>query len=136
MQDEISQKIAGAVGPTLALNEGRRAAQKRIEDLSAWDLYLRGRWHYYQNSVESRLRAIACFERSTELAPEFSDGHACIAPALIGNVVYGFSHARERDLKRATEEARLAIQLDSNNANAWRALAHALSMVGDTAAAL
>ena len=136
LQDEVSRNIAGAIGPTLAVNEGQRAARRPTNDPSAWDFYLRGRWHFHQQSKENRLKGLACFERAIELDPQLAEAHAWISRVVYGNIVYGFSNDRKRDLERATAEAQLALQLDNNNATAWRSLAQALSMAGENGAAV
>ena len=136
IQEEVSLKMAGAVGPTLTFNEGQRAAGKPPRSLSAWDHYLRGRWHYYRQGKEARDEALACFEHAIELDPGLAEAHAWVSRVLTGNIAYGFSTDRESDLRRASEAARRAVKLDNNSAGAWRALAQTLFEASDIEGAL
>jgi adenylate cyclase len=44
-QDEITMEIAGAMGAELTAVESERAAQQQTQSLTAYDLFMRGRWY-------------------------------------------------------------------------------------------
>ncbi len=135
VQDEVAQNIAAAIEPALARSESQLAVHRPPANLLAWDLFLRGQWHFHQVSGDNRDKALAYFERALALDDELADAYIGISRILHGNVVYGHGTGRERDLLRAATAARRALELDNDNAWAWYCLAMAQSTSGDAPAA-
>lgn len=52
VQDELTQCVAAAIEPALMKAETEQARRKTPEQPAVWDLYLRGRWHYYRHTEE------------------------------------------------------------------------------------
>jgi TolB-like protein/class 3 adenylate cyclase len=78
MQDEITTRLARALGIELVAAEGRRAERERPNNMNAADLAMRGWAIAYQfRSVERRREARALFEAALRL----DNGHV---PALCG----------------------------------------------------
>ena len=46
VQDEITMKLAGAIMPELSVAEQKQALRKPLENLGAWDFFLRGQWRH------------------------------------------------------------------------------------------
>ena len=72
IQDEITTAIAGAMGAKLAVTEEERAAQQQPQNLTAYDLLMRGRYCHAQgwlegNFDEMQAEARSCFERAIEI---------------------------------------------------------------------
>ncbi len=53
VQDEIVDRVAGAIEPEMLRTETLRAREKTPEALTAWDLIFRGMWHFYQSHTGS-----------------------------------------------------------------------------------
>lgn len=90
----------------------------------AYDLYLRGRYHWNLRSRGEQLRALEYFERASELDPGFAAawaGVANVCGTLVGSALVP---GREEETQRkAFEAAKRAIQLDARNAEAYSSLA-------------
>ena len=84
IQDEITTAIAGAMGVKLALTEEERAAQHPPQNLTAYDLLMRGRYWHWQRALEGnwdemQAQARSCFERAIEINPRFAAAFAWLA---------------------------------------------------------
>ena len=130
VQDDITSSIVGRVAPELLLQEAGRARAKPIESLDAWDLYLRGLWHYYQGkSTDEFNRARELVLSAISINAEDPLPHLLLARilmrGLIGRWFRGSSIWNE-----ATREAELAVRLDEGNAVAHATLAVVYGYLG------
>src|SRR5215475_2312952 len=48
VQDEITERVAGAIEPELLKREGLRAMSRGMKSLTAWDLVRQGTWQFHQ----------------------------------------------------------------------------------------
>jgi TolB-like protein len=48
LQDEVTEKVVGAIQPEMLLSEGRRAGRKEPTNMDAFDCCMRGIWHAHQ----------------------------------------------------------------------------------------
>ncbi|MFA6957157.1 MAG: winged helix-turn-helix domain-containing protein [Thermoanaerobaculia bacterium] len=97
---------------------------RAVKNAEAYDLYLRGRYHWNLRAREDLLRAVEYFQRAVELDPEFASGWAGLANAygtLVGNSMVP-GREEETQLK-SIDAAKRAIELDANNAEAYASLA-------------
>jgi len=75
LQDEIVHEISGRVHPALDRAEGEKRPD-RPSELDAWELFLRGRWHFNASTREELIEAIAFLEAAIELDPSFVDAYS------------------------------------------------------------
>jgi adenylate cyclase len=118
------------------MNEAQLSARQPLANPSAWDLYLRGLWHFNRITEDQRADALACFEQAIALDPALADAHVGVARVLHSGVVYGLETDRAAVLTRALAAARRAIDLDHRNAYAWFILAMARATGGDAETAM
>jgi adenylate cyclase len=71
VQDEITERVAGAIEPELLKIEGG-AAISRTENLNAWDLVRQGMWHFHQVRRETHFRARELFREALKLDPKLA----------------------------------------------------------------
>ena len=74
VQDEMTDKVAGAIEPELLKTEGR-AAISRTEHLSAWDLVRQGTWHFHQITREGVWRARELFREALKIDPQMPEAN-------------------------------------------------------------
>lgn len=122
----IQDSIARAIGATLTerLVRGPHAARARsVEELEAYNLYLRGRYAWHRRTQESLAAAVAYFEEAVATAPAYARAHAGLADAY---AVQGFYDYRPPDdaFPRAEAAARRALELDPSLAHAHATLAY------------
>lgn len=123
IQDEITERVAGAIEPELLKTEGAQAAVRHTGNMTAWDLVRRGTWHFHQVTRNTHLKARELFRQACKLDPQLPEAHIWLARVTAGVVPYGWSQDPAADLKEGMEAALKAIQLDERNPYAHYALA-------------
>ena len=121
VQDEIAGTIAGRLRLSLAADRGAQAVQPPTRNMSAYELYLKGRGLLYQRGP-SIGKAIDCFKEAVALDPEYAQAWAGLADGYTTSGYSGYTPASET-MPRALEAARRALQLDPDLAEAHSALA-------------
>src|SRR5262245_5065834 len=123
IQDEIAERVAGAIEPELLKTEGAQAAARHTDNITAWDLVRRGTWHFHQVTRENHLKARELFRQACKLDPELPEAHLWLGRVSAGVVAYGWSDNPVADLQEGMEAALKAVQLDERNPYAHYALA-------------
>src|ERR1051326_5871242 len=123
VQDEIAERVAGAIEPELLKTEGAQAAARHTGNVNAWDLVRRGTWYFHRVTRETHLKARELFRQACKLDPELPEAHVWLARVSAGVVPYGWSENPAADLQEGTEAALRAIHLDERNPYAHYALA-------------
>jgi TolB-like protein/class 3 adenylate cyclase/Flp pilus assembly protein TadD len=123
MQDEISQKIVARLKEDLAGSSLTTAIVKPPTDnIDAYNLYLKGRYHWNRSNPEDIGKAIKIFEEVSRLDPGFALPYCALAYcySFLGSTglvapAEAFPKARDYTLK--------AIELDPNHAESHLSLA-------------
>jgi tetratricopeptide (TPR) repeat protein len=123
IQDEIAERVVGAIEPELLKSEGVEAVARHTGNMTAWDLVRRGTWHFHQVTREGHFKARELFREACRLDPELPEAHIWLARVCAGVVPYGWSEDPSVDLREGLEAALRAIQLDQRNPYAHYALA-------------
>src|SRR5215813_13187827 len=123
IQDEIAERVAGAIEPELLETEGAQATARHTDNITAWDLVRRGTWHFHQVTRENHLKARELFRQASKLDPELPEAHLWLGRVSAGVVAYGWSDNPAADLQEGMEAALKAVQLDERNPYAHYALA-------------
>ncbi len=129
VQDEITQAIVTALRATLAgaATIPAASAPRGTEDLTAYDLYLKGRYYWGRRGEVGLRRAIGFFEQAVARDPNFARGHAGLSMAQVVLPIFATVSA-DSILALATRHAERALALDSTLAEAHLALAYARKM--------
>jgi adenylate cyclase len=136
LQDEIALAVAKAISPAITEAEQRRALRKPPESLGAWEAYQRGLWHAMKFSADHITPARELLNRALELDPTLASAHAVLAWLyVIESGAYGLRPFQEAAFLEA-EQARMAVNLDPNDAYAHGILAFALFVCQEIDAAL
>ena len=125
VQDEITERVAGAIEPELLKHEGGQAAQRIAGSLSAWDLVRRGTWYFHQLTEATHLRSRELFREAVDLTPQLAEAHMWLARAGTSIVSYGWADDEMAEMKEAMDAAIKAVQFDEKDAYAHYALAMA-----------
>ena len=115
IQDEIAERVAGAIEPELLKTEGAQAAARHTGNMTAWDLVRRGTWHFHQVTRENHLKARELFRQACKLDPELPEAYLWLGRVSVGVVPYGWSSNPVADLQEGMEAALKAVQLDERN---------------------
>jgi TolB-like protein len=123
IQDEIAERVAGAIEPELLQTESRHAAARHTGNMTSWDLVRRGTWHFHKITRNDHLTARELFRRACAIDPQLGEAHIWLARASAGICGYGWSATPAEDIEEGLHAARQAIHLDPQNAYAHYALA-------------
>ena len=130
VQSEIAIQVAGALEAVLTPAEQARIAAAPTADLTAYDLYKRGRQLYYEYQEESNERAIQLFREALAADSALADAWAGLADAYAQTVSRWAAGLAWAD--SAALAARQAVALAPESSIAYKALALALSQQGRT----
>jgi tetratricopeptide (TPR) repeat protein len=119
VQDEIAERVAGAIEPELLRFEGASAGGGG----SARDLVRRGTRFFHLITRETHFQARELFRQARELEPSFADAHVWIARVSGGIIAYGWSDDAVADAREGITAALTALRLDEQNAYAHYGLA-------------
>ena len=131
VQDEITQSVATAIEPAMALAERQRVSRKPPESLDAWEAYHRGLWHFLNQEVDENQKAKEVFQRAIQLDPGFAAGHYALALCNIWDGWVYASRSMEDCVAVARPLAHRALGLDDADSMSHFAMGYVLQMSGD-----
>lgn len=122
-QDQIAQRVAGAIEPELLRSESALAALRHPAEAThpggsatTWDLVHRGAWHFHQVHRGGHLQARELFRQACAVDPEFAAAHLWLARVNAGLAAYGWTEHEADDLREGVAAAFEAIHRDEKNA--------------------
>jgi len=129
LQDKITGSVVGAIEPTLRKVEIERARRKPVENLDAYDLYLRALPHVYAFRPDENLAGLELLRKAIDLDPTNAPALAYAAWCLEQRLVRGWPPIGQDDAETAVALARRAIAAGSGDAMALVAAGFVLVMV-------
>jgi TolB-like protein len=140
LQDRVTERVVGAIAPTVEKAEIERAKRKPTGSLDAYTLYLRGLASSYQDtSQQANDEALRLFNRATELDPGFAAAYGCAAACYAYGRGVGWTPGTVDEVAEVTRLTRRAIELGKDDAIALASSGWALAYIVrdfDRAAAL
>jgi len=118
LQDEVSAAVVSAIQPRMLQTEIEMATRRPLENLTAYDLYLRARQKMYLRTREGYAEVIRLTHRALDLDPRSASAAFVAADGHLSNVALGFSTDPQFDRSEAIRLARLALSLDENDERA------------------
>jgi serine/threonine-protein kinase len=123
MQAEVASAIAREINVRLTATEQSRLASAPTVNTEGHDAYLLGRYFFNRPSDDNLRKAIAQFEKSVALNPQFAAGYSGLSDAYLwAGYNEGLLTASVGKVKSKAAAER-AVQLDSNSAEAHASLA-------------
>ena len=123
IQDEIVEEVVGAMRPQLVQSERLRAVREQPRDLGAYDLTIRGRWHYFRYSKGDNAKARSFFERALDIDPSYAKAWSRLAATHLMDVFYEWADLPAESLIEMERATRACIEADSEYAGGYRVLA-------------
>jgi len=130
IQTEVAQNVADALKTQLLDEERQRIEKKPTGNISAYTLYLKGRYLWNERNRESLEKATKYFEEAIKREPEFALAYSGIADSYIVLVDHGYL-APSEGYAKAKSAAMKALDIDDTVAEAHTSLANTLSYHGD-----
>jgi TolB-like protein len=116
LQDEISDKVVGAIEPNLRNAEFNRMRRRRPDSLEAYDLVLRAQPFAYSHLAEDAAIAIPLLNKALEFEPDYAAAHAPLA--LCYHSRFSRAGLNEADRNSAIHHAHAAIASGPDDATA------------------
>jgi TolB-like protein/tetratricopeptide (TPR) repeat protein len=123
IQDEIAERVAGAIEPELLRTEGRLATTRHTGNVTAWDLVRQGTWQFHKIAREGHHAARKLFRHACSIDPGLPEAQIWLARVNAGLVAYGWSDDPGADIREGMEAAARAIHLDGRDPYAHYAFA-------------
>jgi TolB-like protein/Flp pilus assembly protein TadD len=123
VQDDLAERVAGAIEPELLWTEGIPPPVRHTGDIPAWDLVRRGMWYFHQVSLPTHREARACFRQACARDPHLPEAHLWLGRVNAGFIAYGWSNTPDADRQEGLAASLRAIALDDRNPYAHYALA-------------
>jgi len=136
MQDEITSSLSAAIAPEIFRAEASAPARSASTDLTAWDRFLKGLSHYYQQTKADFEASIGLFREAIALDPALAIAHAYLATILTQGVHYGWIRSTRELWGEAMDLTETSVRLDPRSSFAFSILAYLHAMEGNYEAAL
>jgi adenylate cyclase len=136
MEDEVVEKIVGALAVTLTQGEEQRLRQRGTGNVEAYQFWLRGRELLTRSTRESVAQARAMYRRAIEIDMNFPAPHAGLALAAISDYVSDWALDPAQALEEAERWARRAVELNDQEPVSHMALGNVLLWQRDHEGAL
>lgn len=113
IEEEIAREISETLRVRLTGEEQKRLGKRHTENKEAYQLYLKGRYHWNRRSGETLQRAVTCFEQAIEKDPAYALAWAGMADCYALYGAYEVLSAKEA-VPRAKEAALKALEIDDS----------------------
>jgi len=129
LQDQVTERVVGAIAPKLEQAEIDRAKRKPTESLDAYDYYLRGMACVHRWNREANNEALRMFYRAIELDPDFASAYGMAARCYSQRKASAWMVDRPQEIAEAARLARRAAELGKDDAVALCTAGIALAFV-------
>jgi adenylate cyclase len=125
-QDEVVEKIVGALSVTFTRGEQQRLHRRGTASVEAYETWLRARASLTRGTRESVAQAKAMYRRAIEIDGNFPAPHAGLALAGISDYSSGWAADPAQELDEAETWARRALELNDQDPVGHMALGNVL----------
>jgi adenylate cyclase len=129
LQDQVTERVVGAIAPKLEQAEIERASRKPTDSLDAYDCYLRAHAAIHPWTRPGNEEALRLFYRAIELDPGFAAAYGMAAWCRVQRKVGGWMEDPAREIAETARLAHRAAELGKDDAAALSAAGFALAYV-------
>jgi serine/threonine protein kinase len=122
LQSEIARDVSSKLKSRLTGAEEQKIAKNYTQDTEAYQLYLRGRYHWNKRTTADVKKSIEYFQQAIDKDPAYGLAYAGLAEAYILVPQYGVESPQE-GYPKGRAAALKAIEIDGTLAEAHNALA-------------
>ncbi|MCI0430820.1 MAG: tetratricopeptide repeat protein [Rhodospirillales bacterium] len=115
LEDRITERIVGALEPTIRSAEIERARRKRPDSLEAYDYVMRALPHMLALTPEASAEALRLTLEAVRLDPDYARANALAAWCHAWQVVNGWAPSPQESRAEGMRLARAAIRLDADD---------------------
>jgi serine/threonine protein kinase/Flp pilus assembly protein TadD len=121
LQEDMSREIAEKLRLKLTGAEKKKLRKRSTENSEAYQLYLKGRYHWNKRTEESLQRGIQFFREAIESDPSFASAYAGLADSFI-TLATNIPLPPQEAMPKAKAAAMKALEIDEGLAEAWASL--------------
>ena len=121
VQSDIAQKIASELNTVLSPSEINEIQVRSTSNPEAYNLYMMGRYFWYQRTGDALRKSIDYFEQSLAIDPEYALAYSGLADGFLMRVPYDHL-PRATGFSKAKEYALRALEINPNLAQAYATL--------------
>ncbi|HEX6159511.1 MAG TPA: protein kinase [Thermoanaerobaculia bacterium] len=121
LQEEMSREIAEKLRLRLTGAEKKKLRKRTTENSEAYQLYLKGRYHWNKRTEESLKRGIGFFRDAIDSDPSFASAYAGLADSYV-TLTTNIPLPPNESMPKAKAAAMKAIEIDDQLAEAWASL--------------
>ena len=121
LQDEMSNEIAEKLRIKLTGAEKKKLRKQSTKSSDAYQLYLKGRYHWNKRTEESLRRGIGFFREAIESDPSYAGAYAGIADCFV-TMTTNIPLPPLESMPKAKAAAARALELDEGLAEAWASM--------------
>jgi len=134
VEEEIARNICERLRTKLSGEDRKRMERRYTENTTAYQLYLKGRYHQGKRTPESLQRAIRYFQEATVEDPQYALAYAGLADSHVISGWYGPPTPAEA-LERSKEAGLKAVKIDPELVEGYAALGFACACAREWSAA-
>jgi adenylate cyclase len=125
-QDEVVEKIVGALAVTLTQGEERRLRRRGTDNVEAYESWLRARELLGRGTRESVVQARAMYRQAIKIDPQFAAPHAGLSLATITEYINDWAPDPAQALDEGERWGRRALELNDQEPVSHLALGNVL----------
>jgi len=122
VQDDVVRRVSSTLVGRLEHERQERARRQSQSQLRAYDLYLRGREHYFNWSKDENAKARNLLAAATEIEPDYAAALALSSEVLLRLFLNGWSDNPKHDLEASFQAAKRANEIDDQDSRVQTAL--------------
>jgi TolB-like protein len=130
LQDEVAERVVGAIMPKLERAEIERATRKPTECLDAYDYYLRGMANFHRGTRQAINEALPLFDRAIQLDASFASAYGMAASCHYWRKMNNWTNDRSQEFAEGARLANRAVDLGAGDAVALSRGGHAYAHFG------
>ncbi len=122
VQDDVVRRVSSTLVGRLEHERQVRTRRQSQSQLKAYDLYLRGREHYFSWSMEDNAKARNLLAAAIEIEPNYAAALALSSEVSLRMFLNGWSDSPEQDLAASFQAAKRADEIDDQDSRVQTAL--------------
>ena len=111
LQDDLVGQVIASIEPGMLRSETDRARRATPSSLGAWDLLLRGMWHFHFFAREHHQMALDLFRQASMTDPSLAEPYLWRVRCLDGRIFFGWSDDSAADDAEEAEALRQGLRL-------------------------
>jgi len=118
LQDQVTERVVGAIAPAIEKAEIDRARRKPTDSLDAYSLYLQGLAKFYEFSRDANDEALRLFKSAIDVDPDFATAHGRVALCYVSAKAFGWSSEPSDEIVKVKRFSQRAVALGKDDAMA------------------